>query len=351
MNCEDSMNCRPSKPRLRSAEQGAALVVAMLVFALASTLVVAMQKEFTLFLKRGSNAIVAEQADAYLRGGEDLAALVLREDWRADKENESLRDDLSERWAEEVPPYALDEGGWLLGKLEDLQGRFNINSLATEQKQEEGGGKKQRYTSSQRQFIRLLQALENLELSQQEAIAITEAVTDWLDRNGEPGDNGAEDGFYYDRSPSYRVANTKMYSVSELRSVANMTPEIFAALAPVVTVWSEDHSINVHTAPLAVLRSINEDKDLSPLSASEGETLEEERGEDGFENLDAMLSSPILEGRNLGDLRNRLGEVSDSFLFIGQVEVADRVTRLYSVLQRDRGEGIVRALVRASGSI
>jgi general secretion pathway protein K len=342
------MSCPVDNRHSVARQRGAALVVALLVFALASALVVAMQKEFTLFLKRGSNAMVAEQADAYLRGGEELAARILREDWKTDREEESVRDDFSELWAENVAPYALDEGGWLLGGLKDLQGRFNLNSLGG--KVATGNGKKPRFTARQQQFIRLLQALPDVEVSQQEATAITEAVIDWLDEDGEVLDSGAEDGSYYDRTPSYRAANGSMHSVSELRSIANVTPEIFLALAPLVTVWGEDYSINIHTAPVAVLRSINANDVLAPLSESEGETLEQERGEDGFADLQELLDSPVLKDLKLEAVRENLGETSNFFLFQGEVEVADRVTQMYSVLQRD-DQGNIRALVRASGSI
>ena len=113
------MISRHSKRRYQS---GVALVIAMLVFALATTLVVAMSSEFALFLKRAGNSFIAQQGLAYLRGGEELAGLVLRQDLESDQTNESRRDDLTEIWAQQMPPYALDEGGWLVGTLEDLQG-------------------------------------------------------------------------------------------------------------------------------------------------------------------------------------------------------------------------------------
>ena len=108
------MTCRA--PDARRRERGAALIIAMLVFALATTLVVAMSSEFTLFLKRGQNSFVSSQAQAYLRGGEELAGLALVEDLKEDEREKSVRDDLSELWAQEVLPYALDEGGWLTGR-------------------------------------------------------------------------------------------------------------------------------------------------------------------------------------------------------------------------------------------
>lgn len=351
------MTCRDCSRGRR--QRGAALIVAMLVFALATTMVVAMSKEFNLLLKRGANSFAAEQAHAYLRGGEELAALVLRQDMESDQSEQTLRDDNSEIWAQQVPPYALDEGGWLVGGLEDLQGRFNINSVAGAPSAPSEAGKsvvagktavKQRFTAPQRQFIRLLQTLEEPQVSEQDAILITEALMDWLDADEEPRDFGAEDDYYNDMSPSYRSANRALASVSELRLVAYMTDEIYRGLLPNLTVWGEGSSINIHTAPEAVLRTINAADDLQPLSQAEGETLVALRGEEGFESVQALLDSPTLAGRKIdAGLLARLGETSDWFLYSGEVEVADRLTRLYSVLHRDNNQ--IKALVRSSAGL
>jgi general secretion pathway protein K len=363
------MTCRDCS-RLRR-QGGAALIVAMLVFALATTLVVAMSKEFTLLLKRGANSFMAEQAHAYLRGGEELAGLILRQDIESDQSEETLRDDNSEIWAQQVPPYALDEGGWLVGRLEDLQGRFNLNSVAGTAGPAGPGGEtggagkageplaageaprsavEQRFTPAQRQFIRLLQTMEEPQVSEQDAILITEALMDWLDADGEPRDFGAEDDYYNDMSPSYRSANRPLVSVSELRLVAYMTAEIYRGLLPNLTVWGDGSSINIHTAPEAVLRTITAADDLLPLSKLEGETLVALRGEEGFENVQALLDSPTLAGRKIdAGLQARLGETSNWFLYSGEVEVADRLTRLYSVLHRDNNQ--IKALVRSSAGL
>jgi general secretion pathway protein K len=333
------MTCRPSN---KSPQRGAALIVAMLVFALATTLIAAMGSEFTLFLKRGANSFIAQQGYAYLRGGEELAGLVLRQDQEADKKAQLQRDDLTELWAQEMPPYALDEGGWLVGSLEDLQGRFNINSVAGVAPE----GK--RFTAAQEQFIRLLQTPEQPRVSEQDAVLITEALMDWLDEDAKPRDFGAEDGYYFDMNPSYRAGNRNMQSVSELRLVAYMTAEIYQAIAPYLSVWGANNSINIHTAPAAVLRTINTAGDLSPLSLEEGQSLR--RGEEGFKSLQVMLNSPVFRGREIApELQAKLGETSVLFLYRGEVEVADRTARMYSVLRRDGTK--VQALVRGSGEL
>ena len=267
------MNC----PSRASRQSGAALIIAMLVFALATTLVVAMSSEFTLVLKRGSNSFVANQAYAYLRGGEDLARLTLIADAEEDEQQQELRDDLTELWAQQVSPYALDEGGWLTGNLQDLDSRLNLNVLDADPPPD------QPFTSAQAQFIRLLQSFEEPRVSEQDARLILEALRDWLDQDQEPRDFGAEDDFYYDAEPPYRTGNQSMLSVSELRMVAYVTPEIYQAVAPYLTVWGSG-AINIQTASARILRTINASEILTPLSEAEGEALIELRGEAGFES-------------------------------------------------------------------
>ena len=124
-----------SYPRYKSprAEEGAALVVAMLVFALVAALMVGMQRDFTLTLQRGTHQLFSEQAWAYLIGAEELAVVALQADSRADARAEVAADHLGEVWAQPPTPYPLDAGGWMSGGIEDLQGRLNLNLLADSQ--------------------------------------------------------------------------------------------------------------------------------------------------------------------------------------------------------------------------
>ena len=330
-------------------QDGAALVVAMLVFALSTALVVAMKSQFNRYFQRTANILLSEQAESYLRGAEELAMTALILDYDQDKQEQQARDDLSEIWARQSQPFALDDGGWLAGSLEDLQGRFNLNHLAIPAKRGPG---EPRFTAAQEQFIRLLQALEEPQVSEYEAISITESVSDWLDVDSNPYAEGAEDDYYYGRTPAHRTANRPMASASELRAVANMTPEIYAALLPWVTVWpQEPATLNIHTAPEMVLRSLNDDGNLNPLSAADGESLALYREETGFSDIDDFIAQPAFAGR--GDkmlkIRSLLGQESSYFLLRAEVEVAERNMRLYSVLQRSNRQ--VGALVRANASL
>ncbi|RLA58748.1 MAG: general secretion pathway protein GspK [Gammaproteobacteria bacterium] len=320
-----------------------------MVFALCTALIVAMKGEFDRFYQRAANMMQAEQAYAYLRGAEDLATMALLIDYDTDKDSEQPRDDLGEIWAQPTTPYALDEGGWLVGSLEDLQGRFNLNSLVARLPQ---GQDKLRFTAAQAQFIRLLQALGEPAVSEQEAILITESIGDWLDQDTTPTVNGAEDDFYFSRVPAYRTANRPMASVSELRAVAYVTPEIYQAVQSWVAVWPQSSALlNIHTAPAMVLRSINTDQDLSPLSEADGDSLVDYRENSGFTDVDDFLGNAVFgdKAEQMAGIKALLGQSSSYFLLQAEVEVADRNMRLYSVLERRKRRII--AVARASGSL
>jgi general secretion pathway protein K len=142
-----------------------------------------------------------------------------------------------------------------------------------------------------------------------------------------------------------------MASVSELRAVANVTPQLYLALAPLVTVWPRTPaSLNIHTASLPLLRAVNGDGDLAPLSEAQGEALLQTREEQGgFADVTAFLENPVFGDKSTTKVLGLLGESSSWFLLSAEVEVAERKMRLYSVLQRDKRE--VRPVVRATGSL
>ncbi|MDP5070801.1 MAG: general secretion pathway protein GspK, partial [Congregibacter sp.] len=132
-------------------------------------------------------------------------------------------------------------------------------------------------------------------------------------------------------------------------AVARMTPDIYQALRPLVTVWPQTPAaINIHTAPLPVLRALNVDGNLLPMSRSEAEALVQLRLDVGFASLAEFLQLPIFAGaENLG-IASLLGESSSYFLLASRVEIADREQRLYSVLRRQARQIDVLQRINAS---
>ena len=363
--------------RSPQAEGGAALVVAMLVFALVAALMVGLQRDFTLTLQRGTHQLFSEQAWAYLMGAEGLAAMALQADSRADARAEVAADHLGEVWAQPPTPYPLDAGGWMSGRIEDLQGRLNLNLLAEMQ----AGGQTtpdangsddaedaaedmaadnppqqnrtasindptKRWNATQKMFIRLLQALGEVSLPLEEAMALTDAVTDFIDRDAERRLNGAEEEDYRYADYPYLPANRALASVSELRAVRGMTEPVYLALAPLVTVWPEASGrLNILTCPLPVLRSVNGDDQLSPLAEMEAQRLDELRREGEIGTVADLLADPAFEGRSMGQLEPLLDIRSDWFLLDATVELVERERHLFSVLHRvpDRTVAVFRS--------
>ena len=363
------------------AEGGAALVVAMLVFALVAALMVGLQRDFTLTLQRGTHQLFSEQAWAYLMGAEGLAALALQADSRADARAEVAADHLGEVWAQPPTPYPLDAGGWMSGRIEDLQGRLNLNLLAETQsvgqatpnandtgdaedvEEDLGTGNQpqqtatalsddstNRWNTAQKMFIRLLQALGEASLPLEDAMALTDAVTDFIDRDAERRLNGAEEGEYRYADYPYLPANRALASVSELRAVRGMTEPVYRALAPLVTVWPETSSrLNILTCPLPVLRSVNGDDQLFPLAEMEAQRLDELRREGEIGTVADLLADPAFEGQSTGQIEPLLGIRSDWFLLDATVELVERERHLFSVLHRTTDRTV--AVFRSEGEL
>ena len=380
------MCCRPLNAS--RSQRGAALIIAMLVFALSATLLVALQREFSLALQRGTNQLFSEQAWAYLIGAEELAKLALQADHLLDARSATAADHLGELWAQPATPYPLDAGGWMTGQLTDLQGRINLNMLVSDpvtqsppsggegvsdggsesasagvesepvsqsRQQNESvgqvsGDEAGRWTPTQKLLIRLLQALNEASLPLDEAMALTEAISDFIDPDTNRRRDGAEANEYRYADFPYLPANRALASVSELRSVRGMTPEIYEALAPLVTVWPERNTrLNILTAPLPVLRTLNADDQWAPLPVIDAERWVESRREGGIAQVADLLADPILAGRPSAELESLLDIRSDWFLLDASVELLDRQRHLFTVLHRETDMAV--AVFRSEGEL
>src|SRR5688572_26044282 len=107
-------------------QRGVALIMAVLIVALATMLAASVSFKGYLDQRRSGNAFALDQGFEVALGGEAWAADSLRRD----KQQSSKTDDFTEEWATPIPPIPI-EGGQFEGQLEDMQGRFNLNSLVT----------------------------------------------------------------------------------------------------------------------------------------------------------------------------------------------------------------------------
>ena len=348
------MSCLPSNKRHlgNDAQTGAALVIALLVFALSAALMVGVQRDFSLQLQRSTNTFFAEQGWSFLLGAESLAELALRLDADEDGLSDAPVDSLLEIWAQPQAPFPLDGIGFLSGDISDLQGRFNLNGLVEiprqpgsrnpdEQEQDPAqvadgsSDESKRFNAQQRVFLRLLLSIEEAELNRGEAIRIVERVSDFIDADRNPRMDGAESEVYLTSAFPYRPPNRPLASVSELRAVDGITPELYRLLAPYLTVWPvEGSKVNILTASPQLLGALSGDDAFEPLAPQEVARIIELRAEGMITDVDTYLSDALFTNATTTELRNLIDVKSDWFLLDARVEIAGRERRLSSVLNR-----------------
>ena len=117
------------------------------------------------------------------------------------------------------PPLPVD-GGEVRGALEDMQGRFNLNNLVTDDRSAN--------ETAVAQFERLL-----LLVGAQPRWA--RIMADWIDDGTVPENpEGAEDGTYLSQNPPYRAANGIVTTTTEMMALPGMTREEFERIRPYV---------------------------------------------------------------------------------------------------------------------
>lgn len=303
-------------------QRGVALITAVLIVALVTTVAATMASRQQLDIRRTSNLFDADRAWLFALGGEDWARGVLRRD-----AEEGDVDHLGEDWAEVLPPLVV-EGAVLGGALEDMQGRFNLNNLVNAQGEP--------VDVEIKRFERLLTLVE-LESN------LAAAVVDWVDENVDPlFPDGAEDDVYMGESPGYRAANRPMASASELALVKGIGYEGYQKLLPYVTALPERTPLNVNTAPALVLATVVDD-----LSEADGEALVEARGEEGFTSVEDFLGQSIFNDLEID--QSTLSVSSDYFLITAAVEFGRSRTTLFGLLSRT-DDGEVVTLTRGRGA-
>lgn len=226
---------RPLQGRAEG-ERGVALLLALLTMVLLTIVVVEFTFSTQVEYRRAQGWLAARRAALIAEAGIDLAGEVLAEDFRTGN-----TDALTDIWANELPP--IDTGnGRLLVRIEDEQGRFNLNRLSAGP------------TSVDARRLQLLLASLQLDTS------LVAPLADWLDRNQDTNsDAGAEDAYYSTLLPPYTARNGPLQSFAELALVRGFTPAVLAKLRPLTTVLPDNAlKVNVNTAPPAVLQALDE---------------------------------------------------------------------------------------------
>lgn len=300
-------------------QRGVALITVMLVVALVTVICAALLLRQQLAIRSTGNQLLVRQAQYYAEGGELLAKALLRRD-----QEQGVVDNLAEPWANPRLQFPLDEGGELRLRIDDLSGRFNLNSLAVTGE------------AGELALLRFRRLLQQLQLSP----AYAERLQDWLDVNQEAsGSAGAEDDQYLLLDPAYRTGPGRIADVSELRLLLGMKEADYRRLAPFVSALPSQVELNINTASAQVLACLGEGIPASALqSAIDG------RGRSGYSDVGGFVQ----QLSSYGVSAQGLGIGSQYFRVTTEVLLGDRRQVLTSYLQRGNDKH-VRLMARDLG--
>ncbi|HNO59640.1 MAG TPA: type II secretion system minor pseudopilin GspK [Plasticicumulans sp.] len=212
-----------SAPRQR----GIALLIVLIALLLVAGIATRLAWVGAQSLRRAGTA--QHLAEARLRGlsAEAWARSLLAQDGRT-----TATDHPGEAWAT-LPPVLPFEGGELRGRIVDLGGRFNLNTLLNAD------------GSVNEEALALFQGLlAALDIDPQRSAA----VLDWLDADAEPRPGGAEDAQYALLARPRATGNRPFVDFGELGAVQGFDAAMLARLAPHVTALPIATPINVNTA-------------------------------------------------------------------------------------------------------
>ena len=309
--------------RRRRTQQGAAVLLALFVAALATMIVSALFYRQFVLLRTIENQQLMAQSRLLLRGALDWGRAILRED-----ANRSSYDALSEPWAQPLAETRLDQLGEtsvlaaqasIAGSMEDAQSRLNLRNLID----------KGEIVESELGALRQLCTL--LQVPQQTADLIAQRMQLALPSNVVDDGGRAANSIGVDGAPR----PIPLMLPQDLLSIPGISAEAAQRLAPYIVVLDERTPVNVNTARPEVIAAR-----VPEMSLSDARALVAERERISYFN-------------NVGEVRTRLGAKANGvgeadiatasrFFFVrGEVKLDRAVTRMEALVRRGvPGQGI-----------
>jgi general secretion pathway protein K len=284
-------------------QQGVAVVTALLLTALAVTIVTGLFWQQQVQLRLVENQQARLQQQWLMRDLLDWARLLLVED-----DKQSNVDHEGEAWARPLsaipsPKAASSSDAVLLAKLHDAQARFNLNNLSD-------GGK--------------VNPVE---------IAVFGRLLNHLRINGQLAQSAAESIAALQRSDTGDVdaARMRIWHLDDLMTVGGFTAETMTRLRDLVIVLPGATPINLNTAPPEILAAL-----FSNMSAGESLALVEDRRRAYYR--DAADFAQRLRSRNLPVPDAQTSFNSRFFLIQNEVRLKNAALQTQSLVERNNGQ-------------
>jgi general secretion pathway protein K len=312
---------------MRRHTQGAALLLAMIILALVTTITAGMvwHQRRAISVEAAERARV--QAGWILRGALDWSRLILKEDQRASQRRANFYTWNRDPWATPLAEARLssflaadqdnnaDSGpeAFISGTITDAQSRLNLRTTL------DGGGK------PMPQQVAALQRLADLV--------------------GAPGDAAARLVEALSRSVSSQVDGNSVGAPIRPENLADLAwlgvdRQLLSRMAPYVELLPVPTAVNVNTAPREVLVAAIDGIDLAT-----AERLVQTRNRAPFETVEAVKNAL---GGTLTPDPTRLGVASNWFEVAGRLRLEERVVEERSLLQREGDRVSVRRRERHS---
>ncbi len=291
-------------------QRGIALLTAVVLVALATVVATAIAFDTTLAARRGGGGAAYDEAVQIATGAEAIAAYAIVEQRRT--ATASIHGE--QVWARPIGPVEVMPGSMLEARLEDLQGRFNLNNLT----KDDGTIN----TEAVEVFRRLL---VHAGLKPDWAIPIA----DWIDDDLNPGPGGAEDSIYSSETPGYRPPNRVITSPTEMRALSQFTAEDYAKIAPFITALPRGTPINLCTASGELLDALSNQQQFSGAPAA----LQRLRSGKCFPDKTAFDSQFVGNAQVTLSQALTWGETSDYFQLRTVATIGTSQFALYSLLR------------------
>ncbi len=252
---------KENKQTLLQDQRGMALLITVLTVSLLVAVTIQFHKTTWQQFLVSSHYKLRNQLKVVADSGVNIALALLESDG---KENQT--DSFLDSWAtlDEEKFEGLFPSGTLKVKIVDLSGRLQINSLGQGIREDSATGSAGNTQDEIRQILLRLLLSGSFPIEDEaEARSIVDAVTDWIDEDDQESDLGAESGFYQSLAKPYSCRNGPVRYIEELLLVKGISPALLFGsddkngLADYLTVNGDDGKININTAPLPIIKSID----------------------------------------------------------------------------------------------
>lgn len=306
-----------------TGDRGFVLVNALVIVAALSAVAIFLLGRSEAGLARLEAGLAADQLALNLDAFEALSITTLARDTNG-------IDHAGEDWAQPLPPVELEQGQ-VTGRLEDLQGRFNVNWLAVPG-----------LTLPDEAFDRLLTSLG---ISQNAGTAIREFV-----QPGGPSDRAR----WRQLDPPQEPRGGAILDLGQLRHIPGLSERSLERLLPYLAAVPGVSQLNVNTAPREVLSAffpevpqaqmarliVQRDREPFPSTVEflrEIGLVKEEQETAENDDLSEAEREALeqAEKQRQQELERTLSVHSDWFRIDASAEVQGRMARRVSVLSRE----------------